>query len=183
MYVHVSVCVQLLRHVQLFVTPMDYSLPGSFVQGIFQARILEWVAISSSSVSSWPQGQTYVSCASCIAGRFFTAEPPGKPMVLPWAELKMLKPCTSCGGWWKISSKYGMILSLKGCQPRDVNKSNPKLSLKLSHSNQFFVIFVRNFLSAKPSPSLISQAHTYPHGSSRGLLQLSWKQKALSNQR
>ena len=55
-----------------------------------------------------------------------------------------------------------MILSLKGCQPRDVNKSNPKLSLKLSHSNQFFVIFVRNFLSAKPSPSLISQAHTTP---------------------
>ena len=26
--------------------PMDYSLPGSFVHGIFQARILEWVAIS-----------------------------------------------------------------------------------------------------------------------------------------
>ena len=31
--------------------PMDYSLPGSFVQGIFQARILEWVAISFSLVS------------------------------------------------------------------------------------------------------------------------------------
>ena len=28
--------------------PMDYSLPGSFVHGIFQARILEWVAISFS---------------------------------------------------------------------------------------------------------------------------------------
>ena len=27
---------------------MNYSLPGSFVRGIFQARILEWVAISSS---------------------------------------------------------------------------------------------------------------------------------------
>ena len=25
--------------------PMDYSLPGSSVLGIFQARILEWVAI------------------------------------------------------------------------------------------------------------------------------------------
>ena len=29
-----------------FVTPVDYSLPDSSVQGISQARILEWVAIS-----------------------------------------------------------------------------------------------------------------------------------------
>ena len=35
--------------------PMDYSLPGSFVHGIFQARILEWVAISYSKESSRPQ--------------------------------------------------------------------------------------------------------------------------------
>ena len=28
--------------------PMDYSLPGSFVHGIFQARVLEWVAIAFS---------------------------------------------------------------------------------------------------------------------------------------
>ena len=27
--------------------PMDYSLPGSSVHGIFQARVLEWVAIAS----------------------------------------------------------------------------------------------------------------------------------------
>ena len=32
--------------------PMDYSLPGSSVHGIFQARILEWVAISYSRGSS-----------------------------------------------------------------------------------------------------------------------------------
>ena len=29
--------------------PMDYSLPGSSVHGIFQARVLEWVAIASSN--------------------------------------------------------------------------------------------------------------------------------------
>ena len=34
--------------------PMDYSLPGSPVHGIFQARILEWITISSSRGSSWP---------------------------------------------------------------------------------------------------------------------------------
>ena len=45
---------------------------GSSVHGIFQARILEWIAISSFRGSSWPRGQTCISCVSCIAGRFFT---------------------------------------------------------------------------------------------------------------
>ena len=44
----------------------------SSVHGIIQARILEWVAISSSRVSFQPRGQTCVSCVSCTAGRFFT---------------------------------------------------------------------------------------------------------------
>ena len=48
------------------------SPPGSSVSAIFQVRILEWVAISYSRVSSWPRDWTYVSCVSCIAGRFFT---------------------------------------------------------------------------------------------------------------
>ena len=41
---------------------MDYSLPGSSVQGILQARILDWVAISSSRGSSQPRDRTCVSC-------------------------------------------------------------------------------------------------------------------------
>ena len=45
------VCAQLLSPVWLFVTPWTCSLPGSSVHGIFQARILEWVAISSSRPS------------------------------------------------------------------------------------------------------------------------------------
>ena len=36
--------------------PMDCSLPGSSIHGIFQARILEWVAISFSRRSSYPRG-------------------------------------------------------------------------------------------------------------------------------
>ena len=35
--------------------PMGYSLPGSSVQGILQARILEYVAIPFSRGSSWPR--------------------------------------------------------------------------------------------------------------------------------
>ena len=46
--------------------PFDCSLPDSSVHGIFQARILEWVAISSSRASSQPRDQTLVSCVSCI---------------------------------------------------------------------------------------------------------------------
>ena len=48
--------------------PMDYSLPGSSIHGIFQASILEWVAISSSRRSSWPRDWTQVSR---IVGRCF----------------------------------------------------------------------------------------------------------------
>ena len=53
--------------------PMDYNPPGSFVLGVLQARILEWVAISSSRGSSQPRDRTLVSCVSCIAGGVFTA--------------------------------------------------------------------------------------------------------------
>ena len=47
--------------------PMNCSPPGSSVQGIFQKRILEWVAISSSRGSSWPRNGTCISCGSCIS--------------------------------------------------------------------------------------------------------------------
>jgi len=56
--------------------PMDCSPPGSSVHGIFQARIVEWVAISYSSRPSQPRDRTHVSF---IAGGFFTTEPPVKP--------------------------------------------------------------------------------------------------------
>ena len=59
----VCVC-QSLNHVQLFVTPWSVAC-----QGPLQARILEWVAIPFSRVSSWPRDWTWVSC---IAGRLFT---------------------------------------------------------------------------------------------------------------
>ena len=48
--------------------PMDCSLLGSSVQGILQARILEWVAISFSRGSPQPRDRTLVSYT---AGRFF----------------------------------------------------------------------------------------------------------------
>ena len=49
--------------------PMDCSLPGSSVHGVFQARVLEWVVISISRGSSKPRNWTRVSCT---ADRVFT---------------------------------------------------------------------------------------------------------------
>ena len=49
--------------------PMDCSPSGSSVHGVFQARTLEWFAISFSRETSQPRDRTQVSCT---AGRFFT---------------------------------------------------------------------------------------------------------------
>ena len=68
--------VHLLLSCPTLCDPLDCSPPGSFVHGILQARTLEWVAISFSRGSSPPRDWTPISC---LAGRFFTTEPPGKP--------------------------------------------------------------------------------------------------------
>ena len=60
--------------------PIDWSLPGSSIHRIFQARILEWGAISFSRGSSWPRDWTQVSCT---AGRFFTNWATGQGSHLP----------------------------------------------------------------------------------------------------
>jgi len=54
---------------------MDGSLPGSSVHGMFQARKLEWVAISQGELPE----PGIKPMPPALAGRFFTAEPPGKP--------------------------------------------------------------------------------------------------------
>ena len=59
------VCVLVIQSCLTFRNPMDYSPPGSFVHGIFQARILEQVAIAYSRGSSWPRDQICISCISC----------------------------------------------------------------------------------------------------------------------
>ena len=65
---YIRICAQLC---QTLCDPLDYSPLGSSVNGIFQARIPEWVAISSSRASSWTRAQTHVSYVSGLAGEFF----------------------------------------------------------------------------------------------------------------
>ena len=72
-YRGMCVCVHMraLSHVWLFRNSMDCSPPGSSVHGIFQARVLEWVAIPSSRGFSRLRDGTRASYVSCIAGGFF----------------------------------------------------------------------------------------------------------------
>ena len=63
----------------LFATPWDVTCQAALSMGILQARILEWVAMSSSRGSSQPRDQT---CVSCIAGGIFTTE----ALVIPWGD-------------------------------------------------------------------------------------------------
>ena len=62
--VHALVCAQSCT---ALCNPTDCSPLSSSVHGILQAKILEWVAISSSRRSSWPRDLTHVSCVSCIS--------------------------------------------------------------------------------------------------------------------
>ena len=56
--------------------PMDCSLSGSSIHGIFQARVLEWIAISFSRGSSRPRNRTRSPALQADA---LPSEPPGKP--------------------------------------------------------------------------------------------------------
>ena len=72
-----SIVPQCVHCAQLCPTPCDpmgCNLPGSSVDGIYQARILEWIPISFSRGSSQPRDWTRVSYVSGIAGRFLSLQ-------------------------------------------------------------------------------------------------------------
>ena len=74
-------CCSVTQSCLIVCSPMGCNPPGSSVNGIFQARILEWVAISNSRWSSQPRDQTHVSYISCISRQILyhcvTREAPG----------------------------------------------------------------------------------------------------------
>ena len=67
---------------------MDSSPPGSSVHGVFQVRILEWVAISFSRGSSKSKDWKYISHT---ASRFFTSQPWEKPYAYKKCTLKVIQ--------------------------------------------------------------------------------------------
>ena len=72
--------------------PMDCNPPGSSVQRILQARILEWVSIPFSRGSSWARDWTCVSYV--LAGRFFITSD-------TW-ETQIRQPKLNINIHWKI---------------------------------------------------------------------------------
>ena len=70
--VFLNLCSKLCMHAESLQScptlydPMDHSRPGSSVHGILQARILEWIALSSFRGSIRPRYQTCISYVSCI---------------------------------------------------------------------------------------------------------------------
>ena len=105
MYVCACVCVYVCAHVCLYAyvclgtqswltlcDPMDCSPPGFSFYGIFPARILEWVAITSSWGFSQPRDWTHISCISCIGRWILThsaIQPPGKLCLSNYSAYKL----------------------------------------------------------------------------------------------
>ena len=79
-------CILSVSVVSDFLWPHDCSPPGFSVQGILQARILEWLVISSSRGSSQPRDGTCI-CPP-FSGWFCITEPP------PWPQ-SCLRPAQS----------------------------------------------------------------------------------------
>ena len=80
-------CHAVLHHVQLSVTPWTVTHQAPLYTGNLQARILEWVAMPSSRISSHPRDRTQVSH---IAGELFT-KPPGKSKSTGMDSLSLLQ--------------------------------------------------------------------------------------------
>ena len=82
----VCVCVCATQSCLTLCDPMDCRLPGSSVHGIFQARILEWDAISSSRGSSRLKDWICISCISCLGRWILYHRTTSKAHSLPEVE-------------------------------------------------------------------------------------------------
>ena len=100
--IHPCVHTILLHSCLTLCDPMDLALQAPLSIGILQASMLAWIVMPSSRGSSRPKDQTYVSCGSCIAGRFFATELPGKP---PQAHLHERKKLDGTQRDWSKSGE------------------------------------------------------------------------------
>ena len=151
---------------QSSLTLCNCSLSGSFVHGISQTRILEWIAMSSSRRSSQPRSLTWVLS---IAGRFFTV----------WAKID--RKCSINVPWmdeWSAFSAAGDIIPLV-CPtlcPLYLVVASPSLRELHPHSNPAESSFL--FLVTWPGWSNQSLSQDFSPGDWKGLFPLhSWGQR------
>ena len=109
-----GLCAKSLQSCPILCNPMYCSPPGSSVHGIFQARILKWVAISFSRGFSHPRGWIYISFVSCIAGDSLPAEPSGKP--IQWVGFHQWRQLTQEYFWLLGRSKIRKTTYRLKCQ-------------------------------------------------------------------
>ena len=114
---------QSLSHVRVC-NRKDCSPPGSSVHWIFQARILEWIAISSSGRSPQPRDGTCDSCVLCVwwvccfAGKYFTAEPSEKRSLADFRHVNLTSvPQQNQTRIWNIHPAPRSAMQPKGTAP------------------------------------------------------------------
>ena len=125
------------KSLQFCPTLWDPSLKGSSVHGISQARILEWVAVSSSRGSSWPRDWAR---ASYIAGRLF----------IVWATKKAPGPHqmeTGQDSWITTRSKANSLIN----NLPKINSSNNLFAGRPSHKAESRLGFSSGFSEAVAS--------------------------------
>ena len=122
--------------------PTDDSQPGSSVHGTFQARMLEWVAISSSRGGIEPASPVFPA----LAGRFVTTEPPGKAVFKQksWSLTPYLRSiflCYSCPRMTKTETKE-LFLILATFIPLSLNHHRVPYILSSEFSQTLLVFFI-----------------------------------------
>ena len=107
-------------HVCVCWVPADFLQPQGTVahqpplsMGFFQARILEWVAISCSRGSSWPGIETV---SPELAGRSFTTEPLKKGFDYKQAQGDFLERCSYSISWlWRLVKGMNIAVKTLNC--------------------------------------------------------------------
>ena len=143
---HKYVCARSFQSYLTLCDSMDYSPLGSSVHGILQARILEWVAMPSSKVSSPLRNRTRVSSFLHWQAGFLPPAPPGKSIYITEVESKGYT-----SGWFRLFERMKGIKSWEiiGCQViwgecaggREINKGKIKSSVL-----DVYLIYVRHHL-------------------------------------
>jgi len=87
--------------------PVNCSPPGSSVHGIFQPRMLEWVAMPFSTGSSQPRDRTQVSMSVALASRFFTTSATRETPYIKQITNKNLLYCTGNSTQYSVMTYMG----------------------------------------------------------------------------
>ena len=126
---HLLGCCSVTQVCPTFCDPVDRSLPGSSVRGIFQAGILEWIAVSISRGSSPRRDWT---CVSCTGRWILDIEPPGK-LLPPGRGEELEIDVINSGQWFShshlsdevSSNKNPWTLGLEGAEGHRTPHSFP----------------------------------------------------------